>query len=306
METDFKILSAQEEQELNRDELIEYYVKLRNYYKELPIDKMNIKIKEFIHPFLLQCVKIYFNGKVEILNSEELENINTPCIYVFNHSNGYDFPIAASVVEKHFHILADFTMKQDKLVDFANRINGVVYVDRKSKTDRQESKNKLLSLLSNNKNIFIFPEGTWNLSPNLMMLPLNWGVIDIAKISESPIVPAVIEYRDNKAYAKIGKPIYVDIEDNKGTKINELTDTMATLKWEIMEKFPIEKRKDLQDNYYDIYLEQILNTYKKLDVDYEQSVILQKYPTSDEVYEPIKKIKINKNNAFLFNRNYGK
>lgn len=302
----FKLLSVQEEKELEYNELIDYYTKLRKYYKELPINKANIKVKEFLHPFLLKCVKMYFKDRIEIINAEELNNIDNPCIYVFNHSNGYDFPIAASVVEKHFHILADFTMKKDKLVDLANRINGVVYVDRKSKEDRQQSKNKLLSLLNNGKNIFIFPEGTWNLSPNLLMLPLNWGVIDIAKISGVPIVPAVIEYRENKIYVKIGKSIHINIDDDKKQKIDELTDTMATLKWDIIEKFHVEKRNSLKDNYYDIYLEQILSTYKKLDVDYEQSVILKKYPTYEEVFEPIKKLKINKNNAFLLNRNYKK
>lgn len=305
MEKSFKFLTPQEEKKLSNEELLEYYRAMRDYYKSLPIDRLNIKFKETIHPLLLGVVKLIM-GNIVVLNGENLPGKDDTCIYCFNHSNGYDFPTAASVVKNHFYILADCTMKKDLKVDLVNRLNGVVYVDRKDKDNRVESKNRLIQLLLNDINVFMFPEGTWNLSPNLLMLPLNWGIIDIAKISGKPIVPSIIEYREGKTYVNVGKPMTIDLSDDKVEKIKDLRDTMATLRWEIMEMFPVTKREDISDDYYEEFIRRELSTYKKLDFDYESSVILKTSDSPDEVFEPIKKLELTRNTAFLFNRNYGK
>ena len=306
MSENFKMPLLQEEKQLDKKELLEYYKNLRNYYKNLPLDKNNIRIKELIHPILLKIVRVIFDNKITVFNAENLPDKDEVCIYAFNHSNGHDFPVAASVVKNHFYILADYTMKNDLKVNIANKSNGVVYVDRKSKLNRQKAKERLFQLLSNGKSIFVFPEATWNLSPNLMMLPLNWGIIELARVCDVPIIPGIINYSNDQAYVNIGKPMRVDVIDDKTTKIEELTDSLSTLKWEMMEKFSVDKRENLQDNYYDLFIEKELSTYPKLDFEYENSVILKKQPTPDDVFEPIKKLKITKNNAFLFNRNYGK
>lgn len=40
----------------------------------------------------------------------------------------------------------------------------------------------------------MFPEGTWNLTENLLMLPMKWGIIDIAKETGAQIIPTALEY----------------------------------------------------------------------------------------------------------------
>lgn len=38
-----------------------------------------------------------------------------------------------------------------------------------------------------------FPEGTWNLSPNLPVLPCFWGIVEIAQKGNAIIVPVAAE-----------------------------------------------------------------------------------------------------------------
>ena len=47
----------------------------------------------------------------------------------------------------------------------------------------------------------MYPEGTWNLSPNLPMLPLFRGIADIAKETNATIIPFAQEIDDkSKTY----------------------------------------------------------------------------------------------------------
>lgn len=74
----------------------------------------------------------------------------------------------------------------------------------------------------------MFPEETWNLTVSKPMIPLYWGIIDIAQETNVPIIPLVMEFRKNDCYVQFGLPIYVRENDDKKNKINELTDCMET------------------------------------------------------------------------------
>ena len=227
-------------------------------------------LKAFFHPIMLIGVRIVNRMPIKIV-CDENESRPQQAIYVLNHTNGHDFPIAARIVRKHFYILADYTMKKDHFVDLMNRLNGCVYVDRLSRESRMQAKNNLISLLGKFQNILLFPEGTWNLTPANLLLPLNWGVIDLAKISGVPILPFVILYVEDSAYVSIGKAYHPT-----GAKKNEimvLEEKMSTLLWNLMDWLPHEQRSSIPDDYYQQFLEKQLSTFKKFDLEYESSVI---------------------------------
>ncbi len=224
------------------------------------------------------------------------------CIYAVNHTNGNDFPTAAQIVKHHFYILADYTMKKDIGVNILNRLNGVVYVDRKSRQNRAKAKDDLIYLLNNNKNVLLFPEGTWNLSPNLLTLPLNWGIIDISNASGKPIQPIIISYTDGKTYCKIGDPFYSKQDANKKENIDKLREIMTTMMWELIEQDGLCHRSKINIDYYNRWVKQQLDTYKKLDFEYEQSVIRKEFETSDDVFSHLKNIEPKANNSYLFNK----
>lgn len=227
-------------------------------------------MRKYIHPLLLKIIKQQRRHKLHILNSPPQVALNA--IYVVNHSCKYDFPYAAEVIKHHTYVLVG---KQhlyliDKIAFF---LNGVIYVDRKSKTDKAFVKNKIIKLMLNGENLCVFPEGTWNLTPSKPMLPLYWGVVDIARETKCPIIPLVLEYKEKDCYVKWGNLIYVTERDIKQNKIRELSDEMATLKWNIWEMFPRVLRKEIGETEWEKEKEQRLAEYPKLDYEYEKSII---------------------------------
>lgn len=55
----------------------------------------------------------------------------------------------------------------------------MIFVDRKDKEDLAASKLAMTAYLRKGRSIIMFPEGTWNLTENQLMLPMKWGVVDI-------------------------------------------------------------------------------------------------------------------------------
>ena len=99
------------------------------------------------------------------------------------------------------------------------------------------------------------------------------GVIDLAKQSGCPIVPLVLEFRDNTCHARFGEPIYCLPKDAKMDKFAKLEEAMSTLKWEIWESFPVEKRNAINMNEWNIEAERRLSEYPLMDYENEKRFI---------------------------------
>ena len=105
------------------------------------------------------------------------------------------------------------------------------------------------------------------------MLPLNWGIIELSKQTGVPIIPLVLEYHTDCCYAKFGKPIYIEKDMEKKEGIEQLEETMATLKWDIWEMFPVEERKDDLEVEFAKMMEKRVDVYPKFNLEYEMSVV---------------------------------
>lgn len=208
----------------------------------------------------------------EFVMLNEHPEISTNCIYAVNHSCKWDTQYLIELLPRNFYILAG--KQRLKLIDRIGVIwNGAVWVDRKSKKSRGAVKERLKNLLKKGKNILIFPEATWNLTPSTPVLPLYWGIIEIAQSMKIPIVPVCLEYREDECFVKYGEPIYIAKECDKDRQIQELRDVFATLKWDIWDMFPVEKRITIADDYWEIEVTRRLNEYKLLDYEYEMSCV---------------------------------
>ena len=301
MNKKINILTQKEEKKLSNEALINYYKSLREYYSKLPINIPGIKIREIMHNNLLSIMKTKNNINVMVLNKENLPKTEKPVIYAVNHTNSHDIPTVSEVIGRHHYVLLG---KQSlKFIDrIAFRLNGVIYVNRKSKKSKLNSKNKMIKYLINGKNILMFPEGTWNTTPNLAILPLNWGIVDIAKIASVPIVPITLEYDDHSnCYATIGEQIYIDVNDDKKEAIDKLRDTMSSMRWEFWSEFNNDTRKNVSRVEFDNKIKNYLAEYPKLDYKFEQSFVRKEYDTEEEVFAPVKKLIKNEKNYFLFN-----
>lgn len=255
----------------------------------------------FLHKVLYPLLKCIFGAvrKHKFVFMNKPSDLPTNAIYAVNHSCKYDIPYACEIINKASYVLVG---KQSlNLIDrmfFA--LNGTVWVDRKDRTSRKRAMDKMVDLLNRNANVLIFPEGTWNLKASLPMLPLYWGVIDIARATDKPIIPVVLEYYENECVVAFGKNMTVDKLDSKRDKIRELRDLMSALKWEIWEKFPYFGYES--EEKWRLEAEQRVRSYPRLDTDYERSIIRKEFEDEETVYNPIAALEIKSKTAFLIKK----
>lgn len=237
---------------------------------------------------------------LQIIDENNLPDYS-PVIYVVNHTNSHDIPVASEVIKKHHNVLLG--RQPLKIIDrIAFCLNGVIWVDRKNRFSKHNAKSEIIKCLNNKTNILMFPEGTWNRSDNKIMLPLYWGCVDIAKSSKAPICPIILDYTPKVCYAKVGNPIFIDESEDKLTAINRIRDEMATLRWELWEKQPMLKRDKLPKNYYEKILWHDADEYPKINLEYESSVVRKEYFDYREIFGHLNKITPNHKTAFLFRK----
>lgn len=258
-------------------------------------------MRKLLHKPLLLLMRTKRNFKLKIIDGINLSKVNCPAIFVVNHTNSHDIPIASEVIKKHHFVLLG---KQPlEIMDkIAFWLNGVIWVDRKNKVSKALAKEKMISVLKSGTNLLMFPEGTWNRSSNKIMLPLYWGVIDIAKESGAPMIPIILEYTPKVCYAKIGEPVYIQSSADKCKEIVLLRDKMATLRYELWSSQPITHRTDLDNDYFKMILQSAVDEYPKLDLEYETSVVRKEYDECTKVFKHLENIKPTMKTAFLFNK----
>ena len=142
------------------------------------------------------------------------------------------------------------------------------------------AKDRIQEHLLTGKSLIWFPEGTWNLTDHLLMLPMKWGIINIAQKCQIPIIPIVLEYDSlqKQCNAHFGEPFKANgfsLQDG----INALRDKMATLRWEAWEHKGVFSRQELNLEMERTKLYQAVTDYPPLDWEYEQSIIFDPLKT---------------------------
>lgn len=248
------------------------------------------KVKSLYHESIGDELQVEYNYDEE--NSKKLDairKINGPVIFAVNHTNSHDIPLACKVIEDRASVLAGDEIRYD-INGLLLTLNDVTWVTRHNARSRWQSKYDICLKLLNGLPNIMFVEGTWNWTENKPMLPFNWGIIEIAQITECPIVPLVLEYTPTSCIIKLGDPIYVSIYDDKKKAIDNLRDTMSTMRWYIWEKKTIDNSFMTKEEFYKDYVNKHFEEYPKLDVSYEESIIFGKKNTSEKVFEPINKL----------------
>lgn len=136
---------------------------------------MTIGLREHLNKKIYR--KILKQMRTYDLVVDGMENVpETPVIYAVHHGGIVDIPNIIEAIPDYAVLLAG----KDN-IDFASKcllfLVGTVFVNRKDKADRRKAKQKLIRILRKGRSIIIFPEGTWNLSPGKLHLPLTWGVL---------------------------------------------------------------------------------------------------------------------------------
>lgn len=275
---EFKVLSYSEEKKLSIEEKKQYYYDLRKYIENLPItrgEQLHLNFCELINKKLVRSFINLIKGyDLEITGRENIPQ--KPVIYASTHQDFNDhFNIVLSIPD---HAIILNTSTVTNLFKFFMSFNGITYVDRTSDESKFNSKLKLMKNLSSGKSIVIFPEGTYNCSPNKLFLPLHIGALDIAAKMQVPIVPTVQEYvhdqsildgknRVTSCHVHFGKPIFVSEEDNLKKKKQELEDAFATIRYSLIEEKGLCHREEVTNDEYINYVKSRINTWKMINVD---------------------------------------
>ena len=192
-------------------------------------------------------------------------------------------------------------------------------------------------LLEHGGNIIIFPEGYWNLadngqrdkrnvaddhnSENWLIQDFNIGAIRLAKETGCEIVPTVLHYDEigkKRCYAKRGKPIKVEKNDDIFEKKYQILETVTTMYWDLMSKYSSYCRKKLEEDgmtlkeQWEILKKQLLafcdidKVNYKLDLQNEKLIgkakVVNGVTTNEEAFSFLENLSPNKSNAFLLSK----
>lgn len=236
------------------------------------------KIKEIIHPKLINMMKQKTTGDLVVDGTFPSEG---NYLIVANHACIEDIPTLGQAIDKHFYLLVSDEDK--KTIDgLGLELNGVQWVKRTDKISREIAYNNIIEILRRGKNFAMYPEATWNLSPNQLMMSMNYGCIRMSLESGVDILPVVSYFTSNKRYTKIGVPFKPS--NNLIESINELRSIMATMMFELIEKYYseqyevdsnincdvvdgvshyYEKRSNIKEGYWDEDIKSKYSVYKR-------------------------------------------
>lgn len=237
----------------------------------------------------------------QIITENEYHPIqNVPIIFAVNHSNCYDVPITATAVRRHVYVLVG-KQRLGLLDRFFFSLNGIIYADRLDKNDTAAAKEALIAILRRGHSVCWYPEGTWNLTANLLVLPLKWGIIDVAKQADAQIIPVGLHYdRENKlCRIMFGASLAGSILNNRKDAIEHLRDAMATLQWDLMNASPTIKREEIDRDKLEWNVMRAIEEYPPLEPEYEKQCVFRPNNSVDIVPTTLTP---NLKNAFLFNK----
>lgn len=298
---------SEEEYLKRKEEFLKLYYELRKKDENKWWSKLTLEQRKSIHWLILEIYKIKnhlggFNYK--ILNDRR-SKIDRPIIFAVSHVGKYDIEVISEAIKEHYYLLSgDYEHIQGIVDSPFLGLNGVFYFNEKDKEDRKLVTEKMINHLNNNGNLMYFIEGTWNLSPNLPMLPCYWGIVDIAKKSNAIIVPVAADQYEKTFVINIGENFDMNLYEDKSFAINSLRDVLATLKWEIWESVPKLSRDDIIGNEWDNYVAERFKEWPYFNDEYILDLIYKPkgVVTNEEAYVHVKKLVPKKENAFLFNK----
>lgn len=273
------------------------------------LSKNSIRGRKIVSPILRLIVPFVTpNSRLKVLRRAKIPK--QPVIFAATHGFREDAEHTVVMAKRQAYVLNGSLSQVLKSFDgITNWLVGMILVDRTSKESRAAAKEKMIYALKLGASIIMYPEGTWNKSPNELISGLFPGIYDIAKESGALVVPIATYRNGNRTYGIMDEAFDICSHDReKGISI--LRDKMATLQYEIMEKYGQCKRSDFPygkqaECYWDKYINDLMAEVKFYDYEIElHTKYRPKGITSPkEAFEFMNQLKPNRRNAFLWRKN---
>lgn len=300
------------EENLSEFELLERFKKFEKLYFETReksdnsvLGKLTLKQRQKMHNLLLKGMILSnkLQGETHEIIADKRGNSNgRPIIFAPNHVAKSDVSVLSEAIKDHHYLLSgDYEHLQGTFDEKLLHINGVLYFKEDNADERRRISKTMIEHCLNGGNILYFIEGTWCLSPNQLLYPTWWGIIDVAKESNALILPiGICRYGQN---FKINIGEYFDVnsygtsKEDKTKAIVDLRNIIATLDYEIYETEVI-KRSEIPDNYWEDYVKEVYAGLSNTHMDFVKTLMYKPKDclTKEEVYEPIRKLQKNFNN----------
>lgn len=223
-----------------------------------------VKIRRWFHPFLIKALhvkSILLGQSYEFISKERVTVKDKPVIYAITHIGKLDYEMVVEACDIFaYPFMGDWELMYATIEDYFLRANGVLYIDTSDKEDRKNSLKYMIKALKQGVSMLIYPEGIWNLTENLPIMKLFPGTVRAAKECEVPVVPIAIEQIGKHFVINVGEELnFTNVEECKANEI--LRDTLATLRWNIWEYLPQEKRRSIAKKEYESFLRERIAEY---------------------------------------------
>lgn len=312
----FKKLSRKELRNLDMDALVAYRKHERNYLLKADDRRIDHKIRQAIHPLLLGMLHIYHIAKkIRIKSNGSVPKTNRPIIFAASHIGMYDVEVILQAIRKHVYMLsADEEAMYRTFDGWFFDTNGVIYVDPEDKADKKVAMETAINYLAQGRSLLWYPEGTWNLSPNYVILPIHYGIIEAAVRTDAIIIPIGLEQYDRMSSIDFTVNIgdifdpteHLDGELTRARKIvlaEMLRSDMAKLK---MDAWEPTSRANISPDYWDIFVAKRLNEWPHytMDIIHRREFNPKGLISSTDVFSHLCNISIGPHNAFLARMRY--
>ena len=255
----------------------------------------------------LLAADLFVKGKHLVIVGDHRIRTHRPVIYCPTHIGGVDIEMSFLAIQTPCWILMGDPRELYHSFDgFLLDVNGMIPMDVAEKEDRRVAKAQMEALLHKGGSLLMFAEGVQNISPNALVNPLFPGAVEMAASCDADLVPIALGREGNTYYANIGKNIRYGrrCKEDLKTCTDYLRDTMATLKWEILEQLPLQKRSKLSDTAYEDFVHAAFDlgtSYTWTVEDIQKGMYRPKGQTDpQEVFSFLERITPRSANAFLF------
>ena len=272
------------------------------------LSKGSIRARKIISPVLRFAIPFVTpNSKLRVLRRARLPK--QPVLFAPTHGFREDVEHTVVMAKRQAYVLNGSLTQLYRSVDgITSWLAGVIPIDRTKKESRASAKKKIVYALELGASVIMYPEGTWNKSPNQLMSGFFPGIYDVAKESGALVVP-IATYRNGKKAYGIMEEAFDICAYERETGLRVLRDKLATMQYEMMEQYGQAKRTDFPyrakaDAYWKQYVDDLMAQVKYYDYDVElHTKYVDKTATSpEEVFAFLKMLEVKKENAFLLRR----
>ena len=289
-------------------------------------------------PVLRKFYKKYIRHKIITDCAAPLPKNKNGHIFAINHQQKDDIIIAMHGAGAPGYVLFGGL---DIALETGNGLGlwayGTILIDRNSKTSRKSAYEKMKYVLQHGGNIFVYPEGYWNIaddgemdefhgadshnSDSWLVQNLNMGIFRLSQETGCDIVPVILHYDDTSdtvCYTYRDDPFTVSPTDDVFERKDRFTTIMNTAYYNLIEKYSSYSRHRLEaggltlKQQNDLYIRQLLDetaiqhTGYKMDMASEKRIgkarTKQHVVTAREAFAHMKNIKPTVKNAFLFRK----